>query len=326
VFSFTTGAGVVNFAVAPSTAGGMLDAKLELRDAGGNVVGVADNGLSESLTASLAAGTYTIAVESHGGYGDVGQYTLTGNVVAAATDPTPQPTVPAAPTGLTATTLNTSSVRLHWTDNSTDEAGFRVYASRDQKTWTLLGTVGADVTAVDHTGLKRSQRYYYKVRAYNAVGDSPDSNAAYASTALTAAIADKGDANLDGVIDFNDLTALAQHYNTVGGMTWADGDFTGDGTVDFNDLVYLSQAYNTGTPVASDVPAGDADWGTLTPVDQVAAPSGAATVAAAAAASTSATTTTFNSDPKQSVVQPRNASKPSSVFSSTPVRRPAHRA
>jgi hypothetical protein len=54
-----------------------------------------------------------------------------------------------------------------------------------------------------------------------------------------------GDANLDRSVDFNDLVALAQSYNTAGGKTWAEGDFTGDGAVDFNDLVQLAQNYNT---------------------------------------------------------------------------------
>jgi hypothetical protein len=53
------------------------------------------------------------------------------------------------------------------------------------------------------------------------------------------------DATGDGAVDFNDLVALAQNYNTVGN-TYANGDFNFDGTVDFNDLVTLAQRYNTG--------------------------------------------------------------------------------
>jgi hypothetical protein len=60
-----------------------------------------------------------------------------------------------------------------------------------------------------------------------------------------------GDATFDNQVDFNDLVALAQHYNTVGGMDWADGDFTFDGTVDFADLVVLAQGYNTAGPAAA---------------------------------------------------------------------------
>jgi probable HAF family extracellular repeat protein len=54
-----------------------------------------------------------------------------------------------------------------------------------------------------------------------------------------------GDANADGRVDFADLVALAQHYNTVGGNAWEQGDFSGDGNVDFTDLVALAQNYNT---------------------------------------------------------------------------------
>jgi len=53
-----------------------------------------------------------------------------------------------------------------------------------------------------------------------------------------------GDANHDRNVDFNDLVALAQNYNTVG-KTFALGDFNYDTTVDFNDLVILAQHYNT---------------------------------------------------------------------------------
>ncbi|HEY7118244.1 MAG TPA: hypothetical protein VH475_16775 [Tepidisphaeraceae bacterium] len=59
------------------------------------------------------------------------------------------------------------------------------------------------------------------------------------------------DANSDGVVDFNDLVALAQHYDGTG--LWADGDFNGDGVVDFNDLVLLAQHYNEGAGGAGQV-------------------------------------------------------------------------
>jgi hypothetical protein len=58
-----------------------------------------------------------------------------------------------------------------------------------------------------------------------------------------------GDANHDASVDFNDLVALAQHYNTPAfGPTL--GDFNYDGDVDFNDLVTLAQRYNTSLPTA----------------------------------------------------------------------------
>jgi hypothetical protein len=63
-----------------------------------------------------------------------------------------------------------------------------------------------------------------------------------------------GDANLDGGVNFNDLVALAQNYNTPSGATWSHGDFNFDGVVNFSDLVALAQNYNTSLP-ASPLPA-----------------------------------------------------------------------
>jgi hypothetical protein len=56
-----------------------------------------------------------------------------------------------------------------------------------------------------------------------------------------------GDANIDGMVDFNDLAKLAQSYNTSG-KGWFDGDFNYDGTVDFLDLALLAQNYNSPAP------------------------------------------------------------------------------
>jgi autotransporter-associated beta strand protein len=54
-----------------------------------------------------------------------------------------------------------------------------------------------------------------------------------------------GDADLNGVVNFNDLVRLAQNYNTTvsgsGDGWWVRGDFTYDGVVDFNDLVKLAR-------------------------------------------------------------------------------------
>ena len=55
-----------------------------------------------------------------------------------------------------------------------------------------------------------------------------------------------GDANLDGVVDVNDLSILASNYNTPTGATWAMGDFNFDDAVDVNDLSILSSNYGSG--------------------------------------------------------------------------------
>ena len=70
-------------------------------------------------------------------------------------------------------------------------------------------------------------------------------------TAVLVRLTLKGDANLDGVVGFPDLVALAQNYNTLtGDVPWNRGDFTHDGNVDFTDLVALAQNYGAALPGA----------------------------------------------------------------------------
>jgi hypothetical protein len=83
-FRFDTPGGDARFTLSPPL-GGMLDAKLELFDDVGALVQAADHlagstseSLSESLAAALSEGWYTLAVSSHGSYGDIGEYSITG--------------------------------------------------------------------------------------------------------------------------------------------------------------------------------------------------------------------------------------------------------
>lgn len=63
------------------------------------------------------------------------------------------------------------------------------------------------------------------------------------STALLVAFALKGDADVSGSVNFDDLLVLAQHYGDTT-RTWVSGDFTNDGMVGFDDLLALAQNYN----------------------------------------------------------------------------------
>jgi hypothetical protein len=91
-----------------------------------------------------------------------------------------------------------------------------------------------------------------------------------------------GDANLDAVVDFNDLVKIAQNYNTAA-PNWSQGDFNFDNNVDFNDLVKLAQNYNTALPTAP-IPGAPAGFETDLARASAAVPEPAATAATLSAA------------------------------------------
>jgi PKD repeat protein len=68
-------------------------------------------------------------------------------------------------------------ISLSWTDNSSNEDGFRIEHSLDGSTgWTTVNTVGAGITTYGVTlandGIDSSVLNYFRVYAYNAGGDS----------------------------------------------------------------------------------------------------------------------------------------------------------
>jgi glucose/arabinose dehydrogenase len=90
--------------------------------------------------------------------------------------PTPSPTTPSAPSNLTATAVSTAQINLSWNDNAANESGFKVEQSTDGTTFSQIATVSANVTSYSSTGLTRNRNYYYRVRSYNATGNSGYSN------------------------------------------------------------------------------------------------------------------------------------------------------
>jgi carboxypeptidase T len=99
------------------------------------------------------------------------------------------PTVPGAPTNLAAKAASTSQINLTWTDNSTNETGFRIQRCTGSTCtyYTQIASVGANVTSYANTGLSGSTSYTYRVVAYNTAGNSGYSNTA-TTTTLTPAV------------------------------------------------------------------------------------------------------------------------------------------
>jgi uncharacterized protein YxeA len=87
------------------------------------------------------------------------------SVTASATTSACPPNVP---TGLTATATSQTQIDLSWTDNSSDETGFKI----EQPAGTLIQTTAADATSYSHTGLTCGTSYNYEIKATNANGDT----------------------------------------------------------------------------------------------------------------------------------------------------------
>jgi predicted phage tail protein len=116
--------------------------------------------------------------------------------VGASTLPLPPP----APSGLTAAALSQTQIALSWSDVANNESGFRIersvnfgitftriavvgiYASTDGVTFIQIATVPHWVVSFSHTGLSSASRYFYRVSAYNADGESAYSNVVTAMT------------------------------------------------------------------------------------------------------------------------------------------------
>ena len=95
--------------------------------------------------------------------------------------------IPAAPSGLTITSLLSNKVTLSWSDNSGDESGFKIQRKQGATgTYATIRTTARNITGyVDNdNALIDGNLYYYRVCATNAVGDSAFSNEASGTTPL----------------------------------------------------------------------------------------------------------------------------------------------
>src|SRR5438552_6852928 len=78
-----------------------------------------------------------------------------------------------SPTSLTASAVSSSEIELTWANTSASESGYRIEQSPiDDLHFTEIATVGPNVVAYSATGLSEGTKYYYRVRAYNAIATS----------------------------------------------------------------------------------------------------------------------------------------------------------
>ena len=69
------------------------------------------------------------------------------------------------------TLLDSTQIKLTWSDQSSNEAGFELYRATSQYgSYSLIATLSAGVTTYTNTGLSPNVRYFYKIRSYRGSG------------------------------------------------------------------------------------------------------------------------------------------------------------
>jgi titin len=91
--------------------------------------------------------------------------------------------LPARPTNLTASSSSSSSIRLTWMDESSNEDGFRIYRLAGSPAHrTLVASVGANIASYDVQALLANTPNAFEITAFNNTGESLPSNKAHART------------------------------------------------------------------------------------------------------------------------------------------------
>lgn len=158
---------------------------------------------------------------------------------------------PASPTALGATAASATSVALNWTNNATNQTGFKLDRATDINftqnliTQTLPATPNTFLDTA--TGLAPAGTYYYRIRATNNSGDSGNSNVA--SVSIPVAPNKPDSAHVTSVT----TTSVSLEWNDNAGRT-ADGYriLRADNHGSFNQIVIL--------PALNATPPNPYDW------------------------------------------------------------------
>lgn len=136
----------------------------------GTQISGTDSTYSFAATAS-SAGDYAVRVSNVNGL------IFSDKAVVAVNLP------PSAPSSLSAAAVSSSQINLSWSDRSSNETGFKVERRLGSSgTWAQIASRAANVATYSDTGRAAGTLYQYRVRAYNASGDSDYSGTASATT------------------------------------------------------------------------------------------------------------------------------------------------
>ena len=180
------------------------------------------------------------------------------------------PPMPAS--GLETIIMGNNSIELSWTDNSTNETGFKIERKSERGQYSIVATLGKDITLYKDTGLLAYSKYTYRVYSYNNIGSAlAYSNESISIIIPTIKIGSQtwGSTNLD-VTTYSDGSPIPQIKDSTlwattksGAWCWYNND-----SLNYSKLGKLYNWYAVNdprglAPIGYHVPS-DAEWKILT--------------------------------------------------------------
>ncbi len=176
--------------------------------------------------------------------------------------------------------LQAAQVTLTWNDNSSNESGFKIERATNSGGYGQIALVGANVTSYVDTNLASGSQYSYRVRAYNAAGDSAYSNVVTHATASAANTAPT-------------ISTIADQALVQNGTSSPIGFSIGDAETAASSLAVSATSSNTTLIPSSGIVLGGSGSSRSITITPAANQSGSATVTVKVSDGTNTTSTSF---------------------------------
>jgi hypothetical protein len=132
---------------------------------------------------------------------------------------------PSVPTNLTATPGGINRINLAWTDNSTNESGFKIERCLGSgcMNFSQIAQVGSNVTSYGDSNVSSNTTYTYRVRSYSGSTNSGYSNEASATTLPLPGIGDGTGLKGDYFNNTNFTSLAATRTDATINFNWGSG-------------------------------------------------------------------------------------------------------